>query len=990
MVSLTSKYALINGHEAKLVNEVPHATSGGSVCVFKYCEDDTNYYVFKAEWDIGATRFVEYAQERCIVTSASSTNEKIALFRSLFRGREDVYAHGYRTKQGGIGYSPVCTNERTQNCPRWTRNNPGIKCAECSKRKFFPPDNQAYIRHFRGERDDFTDVLGLYVLQPDCKTWVLVADFDKDGWQRETQAYCNACKHFGLFPAAERSRSGNGAHVWLFFEEPIEAGLARDLGSALITYAMDQSGGVSFESYDRLFPTQATIPEGGFGNLIALPFQGKAQKVGNSVFVDDGFVEFPDQWRFLSSITKVSRQKIQEILDSLTEAPLGVLELSDSKLRKAGELFSDSIIGSLTCADRLTANDFPRTLHIVKSNMLIIEKRGLSVKAQNRLRRLAAFGNPEFYRAQAMHQSVYGKPRIIWCGEEADEYIMLPRGCDEKLIDLAKEFGSVCVIEDKRNTLVPIAAEFNGTLRERQQQAADALLGYECGILSAPTGFGKTVIGAYLIGKLKVRTLVIVPKANLIDQWKTRLAQFLDIEDDRPTPLTKSGKPSKKKRFTIGQIGGGKNKPSSLVDIATFQSLTVKNDLGIVCAKEIIANYDLIICDECHYAAAPNLELAMKSVHAQYVYGLSATPKRSDGLDGVIFMHLGPIRHKVDPKEQAIEQGIRRILIPRFTRVRLTSLEPGVTYNQVIDKLCEHAARNAFIVQDVIDSMEAKRTPLIITKRKEHATTLANLLKQDGVNVFVLTGEGSDREKRERLEQVRKAEASTFAIVATGSYIGEGFDLPSLDTLMLTSPYSWEGVITQYSGRLHRENKGKREVMVYDYVDANIPMLERMYKKRLKAYAKLGYEIGDTASVQEPTALMVAANNWLERFRKDICQSSKSIVVSAPYANPATIQALTPDIQNAIARGVECRVVLKRPKSHASISFQNSVIEELTTLGCSVRSADSPMTGIAIFDERICWYGALPLLAFAKGDDCSLRVDNIEISLDLKQDLELI
>lgn len=769
MTLLVSKYALINGREAKLVEEIPHVTSSGSVCVFKYLEDDTSYYVSRAEWDVGAVRFAEYAQEQHIVTSSSSADEKIALFKSLFRGREDVYAHGFRTKQGGIGYSPVCANERTQSCPRWTRSHLGIKCAECPRRKFLSPNNQAYIRHFRGERDDFTDVLGLYVLQPDCKTWVLVADFDKDGWQRETLAYCRACRHFGLFPAVERSRSGNGAHVWLFFEEPIESGIARDLGCALITYAMEQLGGMSFESYDRLFPTQATMPEGGFGNLIALPFQGRAQKVGNSVFVDDQLVAYPDQWRFLSTIVKVTQQQTRSILDSLLEVPLGMLASSGSESHGGAELFSDSIIGSIAHADRLTTNDFPRNLHIIRSNMLIIDKQGLSIKAQNRVRRLAAFGNPEFYRAQAMHQSVYGKPRIIWCGEETDEYIMLPRACDDKLVNLAKEFGGTCTFEDKRNKPVSITAEFSGTLRERQQQAADALLSYEHGILSAPTGFGKTVIGAYLIGKLKVRTLVIVPKANLIDQWKARLAQFLEIEDERPVPLTKSGKPSKKKRFTIGQIGGGKNKPSGLVDIATFQSLTMKNDLGIVCVKEIVTNYDLIICDECHYAAAPNLELVMKSVYAQYVYGLSATPKRSDGLDGVIFMHLGSIRHRIDPKEQAIEQGIRRILIPRFTRIRLPSLESGTTYNQVIDMLCEHTARNAFIVQDVIDSMEAKRTPLIITKRKEHATTLASLLKQAGVNVFVLTGEGSGREKRERLDQVRNAKASTFAIVARGA-----------------------------------------------------------------------------------------------------------------------------------------------------------------------------------------------------------------------------
>ena len=707
--------------------------------------------------------------------------------------------------------------------------------------------------------------------------------------------------------------------------------------------------------------------------------------------MDDAFEAYPDQWRFLSSVAKASLQQVEAIVDSSISGPLGQLAFSGNSSRKTIRSteplteFSYAVVPIQ--APDIIAADFPKIVSVTKANMLHVSKRGLSTRAQNRIRRLAAFGNPEFYRAQAMHQSVYGKSRIIWCGDEDGRSIMLPRGCEEKLVGLAKEQGFTCAIEEKHNSGAPIRVEFSGSLRERQQKAADALLHYENGILMAPTGFGKTVIGAYLIGELKMRTLIIVPKTNLIDQWKERLGQFLDIEDDRPPLLTKSGKPSKRKRPVIGQIGGGKNAPSGIVDIATFQSLSVKDDMGIPRAKPVVESYDLVICDECHYGAAPNLELVMKRVNARRVYGLSATPKRSDGLEGIIYMHCGPVRHKVDPKEQAVEQGFKRILQPRFTRIRLASLESGSSFNQVVDALCEHSARNALIVEDAIGAVKAGRTPLVIANRKEHVAELARLLRESEVEVFTLTGEGTMREKRERIEQVRNAAQAHCAIVATGGYIGEGFDLPQLDTLLLASPYSFEGVITQYSGRLHRESEGKDDVIVYDYVDTSVPMLERMYKKRLKTYAKLGYEIAEADEARGPGARIVVISAWHAEFIADLAHASKSIVISAPYANPKFVESLLPDLASALARGIEVSVVMRKPKSEKSLALHSSIAETLASVGCKVEICDAPLTGIAVFDSRVAWYGTLPLLAFAKANDCSIRVESDEVAFDLEKAL---
>ena len=982
----TPKYALLDGREHVLIETVPHAYSNEIACVFAG-PDGIRRYVSEAEWRAGAIEFSGYAAKRRLVTSESPNGDKIALFKSLFKGREDVYAHGFAKRDGGIGYSPVCANERTGNCPRWTRKMLGVKCADCPERTFIPINDRALINHFRGEKGDFGDVMGLYVLTSDCKAWVLIADFDKEGWQNETMLYRDACRAFGFFPAVERSRSGNGSHVWLFFEEPIDAELARNLGCAIITHAMEQAPGMSFKSYDRLFPTQSTIAQGGFGNLIALPFQGRAQRRSNSVFVNDDFEPFPDQWRFLSSVSKASLQQVREVVDSTANGPLGQLAFDrhpgKKEVTQAGITYAAV---SLQTPDSVIAG-FPKTVSVVKSNMLFVSKEGLSHKAQNRIRRLAAFGNPEFFKAQAMHRSVRNISRIIWCGDEDGQSIMLPRGCEEKLVNLAKEQGFSCAFDDRRNSGAPIKAEFSGTLRDRQQKAADALLRYENGVLMAPTGFGKTVIGAYIIGKLKMRTLIIVPKTNLIGQWTERLGQFLDIEDNRPPLLTKSGKPSKKKRPVIGQIGASKNAPSGIIDIATFQSLAGKDDLGIPCAKPVVEDYDLVICDECHNGAAPNYELIMKSVNARRVYGLSATPKRSDGLERVIFMHCGPIRHRVDPKEQAAEQGFKRVLEPRFTRIRLAGLELGASFNQMVELLNGHAARNALIAADAVDAIKAGRTPLVITNRKDHADELARLLVESGVETYVLTGEGTTREKRERLESIRNSTNAHYAIVATGAYIGEGFDLPRLDTLLLASPYSFEGVITQYSGRLHRENEGKADVVVYDYVDVSIPMLERMYKKRLKTYAKLGYEISEADEARGPGAHIVTSSAWHAEFADDLSSSNKTAVISAPYASPKLIELLTPDFAGAIARGIEIRVMLKKPKSEKSLTLQFETVEALMRIGCQVETCDAPLTGIAVFDGRISWYGTLPLLAFAKADDCSLRIESAEVASDLESAL---
>lgn len=969
MSNAVHQYALFGNALFKLNKTVVHASDPRKQIVICSNGPDIRYATLE-EWDKAGKSFGERAQTEGIVTSASPARDKLELFRNLFTGRKDVHAHGYRRKDGGIGYTPACANEwKSGICPK--ANHHRIKCAECRSRTFLELNDAAIIAHFKGSDDRLRDVIGQYVLDKDCNTNVLVIDFDKADWKEATNAIRLVVKNHGINAAVERSRSGNGAHIWFFFLEPINAKTARDFGSCLIAEAAALNKTITFEAFDRMIPAQSTIPEGGFGNLIALPFQGKAQREGNSVFVDERFEPFPDQWLYLSQIQLISRATADRLIEDTKNKPLGIATAAaTNKTRRNVQKPRKRL--------PLTPRDFPSNLPVTQADMLYIPEKSLSPAAQMEIRRLATFANPEFFRAQSMHQSVFGKPRLIDLSELRDGRVAIPRGCKAQLEQLIQEAHVTAHYSDERSTGNPIEMAFKGTLHPEQQIAADQMLEYEDGIMSAPTGFGKTVIGAYLIAAVGLPALVIVPKTALIAQWKSQLERFLDITDTREPVRTPKGRISKKQPPLIGQIGGGKTAVSGLIDVASFQSLSGKDSqTGEPIVKNLVRNYGLIICDECHHAAAPQLELVLKSAPAKYIYGLSATPERSDGLTRALSMLCGPLRYVIDPKTQAIQQGIQRIVRPRFTGIRLPAYEPGASFNQILDLLCAHAARNKLIVDDALEAASSGRHPLVLSKRKKHAEELCRLLRDRGHEPILLTGEIDAKERKAILSKLPGFEHECRIIVATESLLSEGFDLAYLDNLFIATPIAWDGSVTQQAGRLHRNYDGKQRVEIFDYVDLSIPMLARMYQKRLKTYAKLGYEVYVTGSGEQPDQnILVEPANAVEVLVEDIADAAKSIFIAAPYASTACLAKLGDTIRDAIARGIALEIYLaSTPREDAKETLAEMNVEY------AIR-AEGRLCAV-IIDEETVWYGTIPLLAFPKNEDCSIRFKNSEIAAEL-------
>ena len=756
------------------------------------------------------------------IENRSPAEEKIALFRALFRGRPDVYARRFVSrKTGKAGYSPACGNE-------WVRGiceKPRIKCSACARRLLLPLNDEAVRWHLSGQDSAGGEfVAGIYPMLADETCYFLAADFDKASWQEDARAFLDTCRLMNVPAALERSRSGNGGHVWLFFAEAVPAALARKLGTYLLTETMERRPDLGLDSYDRLFPNQDTLPQGGFGNLIALPLQKRPREQGNSVFLDDGFSPYPDQWQFLSSLHKIGRSEIERLVRE-GQVKGSLLKVRPAMADEEGESFWLSAEPWYRPSGDQVLGPVPEKLELVLANELYMPKDALTPSLRNRILRLAAFQNPEFYRAQSMHLSTYGKPRVIACAREYPSHISVPRGCRDELMELLAELGVKAELRDEREAGRELEVTFHGQLRPEQEAAAGAMLEHDIGVLAATTAFGKTVLAAWLIAKRRVNTLILVHRRQLQEQWIERLSTFLEL-------------PAR----SIGRIGGGRKKATGFLDVAVMQSLIRK---GIV--DEVVARYGQVIVDECHHVSASSFEEVTRQARAKFVVGLSATVTRKDGHHPIILMQCGPIRHRVNAKEQASQRQFEHLVFVRptaFQPLRTANPNVRIQFHDLYDELIRDGERNRRICDDVIRAAREGRSPLVLTERNEHLDELASRLQPAIRNVIVLRGGMG----KKQLQEIRGNLAAISSVdervlLATGRYVGEGFDDPRLDALFLTLPVSWHGTIAQYVGRLHRQHEGKREVCVYDYADLEVPMLARMFNRRCRGYENVGYKI---------------------------------------------------------------------------------------------------------------------------------------------------
>lgn len=891
----------------------------------------------------------------------STPEEKIRLFRSLFRGREDVYARRwYSVQKEKGGYSPVCANEwRYGVCIK-----PKGKCSKCENRELVPLDDAAIYKHLSGKDVNGCDVVGLYPILPDDTCCFLAIDFDDGAWQQNVATVRSVCKEWAIPCGVERSRSGEGAHLWIFFEEPIPCITARKLGSALLTAAMEREGKLKLDSYDRMFPNQDTLPNGGFGNLIALPLQGQARKKGNSLFVDEAFQPYPDQWAYLSEIKKLKHEAVETLIKTHSRGDaLGDLCIAEPESKPWEKKRQPN----------LTAMDFRGVQKIVRSNMLYIHIDGFSSRGRNQIVRLAAFRNPDFYKSQVMRLPIYDKPRIISTAEEREGYLALPRCCEDSLIELLENVNAAYEIEDKTFAGRSIDVRFNGMLRAEQIPASEALLEHRNGVLSATTAFGKTVIAAYLIGQRKVNTLVLVHTQALLNQWKASLSEFLEINEVLPELPKKRGR--KKERSLIGQLGGTKNTLSGFVDIAIIQSLISGEEV-----RELVKDYGMVIVDECHHVSAVSFERVMKEVNAKYVYGLTATPTRQDGHQPVIHMQCGPIRYQVDAKEQAQKRSFDHYLLPRFTTYRSVA-DKGIA--AVYKDLAENEMRNAYIIKDILEALSNGRTPIILTERREHVLLLADRLTGQCKNVITLFGTASPKQRKETMDALQAVpENEPLVIVATGKYVGEGFDYPRLDTLFLALPIAWKGKVAQYAGRLHRNHPGKKEVQIYDYVDIHVPMLDKMYQKRLKGYAAIGYRIKTDGVLQTSPDLIYDGKSFYPVFCEDIRNTKSEILIVSPFMRKSRITQMFRILSEAMLNKVKV-VVITRPAEDFPEKDQRSVIENtqrLEAYGIEVRHKSGFHQKFTVIDGQTVWYGSVNFLSFGTAEESIMRFTSHDIA----------
>ena len=909
--------------------------------------------------------------------------DKIAsdFFMMFCRGRKDVYDLRYTNpKTGKNGYYSQCFNRWDRGCH--IQKKDGVRCKDCELRAYKPVTLPLIKAHMNGTDPNGNDVVAIYPMLENNLCQLLVFDFDNhakgaeqedyanidDGWKEEINALRRICKNLDVDAVVERSRSGRGAHLWIFFKEMVPARLARRFGFALLEKGAESVNLKSFKYYDRMIPTQDALPEGGLGNVIALPLQGMALKSGNSAFIDENWNAYEDQLNVLAGTRRLTRQGIEDYL-SLWYSTGSISEDNgtDAPWDKNSEIEAGSVKG---------------VVRIVLADRIYIDSTGMSNKTKRQLRRMATFSNKQYFQNQAMDMPNYDESRFIYLGSDEGKYIVLPRGLREEILKKFDNAGISYKIEDKRTKGQELNISFRGELRESQIPAVETMLENETGILHAATAFGKTVVCCDMIARRGISTLILVDRADLMNQWIKRLEEFLDIDEELPEYQTKTGR-TRKRKSLIGNLQGAHDTLTGIVDVAMIRSLKKKDGF-----HPKLKEYAQVYFDECHHAASDSAIEVLQEINAKYVYGVTATPKRGDGKEKINEFLLGPIRYRFTAKDRAEEQNINHLVYPRFTRtVKPHHLSKTPYGNDAYELIRNNDVRDEQIIRDVADCVQAGRTPVVLTKYVDHAKKLSERLKTYADRLILLTGANGTKARRAQVEELNKVDDSdSLILVGTGSLLGEGFDFPRLDTLFMATPVSGENVVEQYVGRLNRDYDGKENVIVYDYVDSHIPKFDKMYSARMKAYKKIGYELCVNMDGEKQKANAIYdIENYAETYWKDLEEANSAVVVSSPRLNNQKVDRIINMLGKRRELGVEVTIVTWHPDAYkyGKDDVRMELMERLRKAGFEIRLVEETCEHYAVIDNEIVWYGSVNLLSKEDAEDNLMRVCSKDIAAEL-------
>lgn len=909
--------------------------------------------------------------------------DKIAsdFFMMFCRGRKDVYDLRYTNpKTGKNGYYSQCFNRWNRGCH--IQKKDGVRCKDCELRAYKPVTLPLIKAHMNGTDPNGNDVVAIYPMLENNLCQLLVFDFDNhakgaeqedyanidDGWKEEINALRRICKNLDVDAVVERSRSGRGAHLWIFFKEMVPARLARRFGFALLEKGAESVNLKSFKYYDRMIPTQDALPEGGLGNVIALPLQGMALKSGNSAFIDENWNAYEDQLNVLAGTRRLTRQGIEDYL-SLWYSTGSISEDNgtDAPWDKNSEIEAGSVKG---------------VVRIVLADRIYIDSTGMSNKTKRQLRRMATFSNKQYFQNQAMDMPNYDESRFIYLGSDEGKYIVLPRGLREEILKKFDNAGISYKIEDKRTKGQELNISFRGELRESQIPAVETMLENETGILHAATAFGKTVVCCDMIARRGISTLILVDRADLMNQWIKRLEEFLDIDEELPEYQTKTGR-TRKRKSLIGNLQGAHDTLTGIVDVAMIRSLKKKDGF-----HPKLKEYAQVYFDECHHAASDSAIEVLQEINAKYVYGVTATPKRGDGKEKINEFLLGPIRYRFTAKDRAEEQNINHLVYPRFTRtVKPHHLSKTPYGNDAYELIRNNDVRDEQIIRDVADCVQAGRTPVVLTKYVDHAKKLSERLKTYADRLILLTGANGTKARRAQVEELNKVDNSdSLILVGTGSLLGEGFDFPRLDTLFMATPVSGENVVEQYVGRLNRDYDGKENVIVYDYVDSHIPKFDKMYSARMKAYKKIGYELCVNMDGEKQKANAIYdIENYAETYWKDLEEANSAVVVSSPRLNNQKVDRIIKILGKRRELGVKVTIVTWHPDAYkyGKDDVRMELMERLRKAGFEIRLVEESCEHYAVIDNEIVWYGSVNLLSKEDAEDNLMRVCSKDIAAEL-------